>query len=633
MNPPSSAGPSSPLPSREAAGPSQPVRFFYNGRIFTADPDQPEAEAMVVANGRILWIGRQQDANPGTGVERVDLQGCRVIPGIIDAHMHPLFLAETAQQIACLPPAAHSLDDIIEAVRRRRAELGRLPLAPGGPGGAGRQGRNPGGTGLASRGEGPGGNGSGHAQAARSPSGGEEAGRSVPGSGAAGSSGTLPWILGWGYDEGKLAEGRAPTRWDLDRGASDVPVVLTRICYHVVAVNSKALELAGITRETPDPPGGRIDRDEHGEPTGILRESARYLVLDRIPTPPPAAWAQMLANLSPFLFARGITGITDMMARRRPVDDLALYRDAHARGLRQRVVLYYLWEHLRDEPPSALRPEALPGPGQPVAVGGIKVFADGSISGRTAWVDPPFSSPGAPSPEDSGLAMTTAAELLEAATAARRLGVQLAVHAMGNRAIDLVVNSLARLPGRLDGPGWLDGSPSIRLEHATLASPAAMAEAARAGIAFVPQPIFLFAEVESYLNNLGPERASRAYALRSMLAAGVQVALSSDAPATSWADPASPFANLKMAVTRRASNGMVLGPDEAIPLDVALTLYTREAARVTRMPGTGQLKAGFAADFVVLDRDVLAAGPDTAAELDAVRVLATYLDGERVYEA
>ncbi|EKP95259.1 amidohydrolase [Thermaerobacter subterraneus] len=585
MNPPSSPGPSGPVPSHKAASPAQPARYFYNGRIFTADPDQPEADAMVVANGRILWIGRQTDANPGTGVERVDLQGRRVIPGIIDAHMHPLFLAETAQQIACLPPAARSVGDIIEAVRRRRQQLGR------------------------------------------------EAGRPAPGSGHAGSSGPLPWILGWGYDEGKLAEGRAPTRRDLDRGASDVPVVLTRICYHVVAVNSKALELAGITRETPDPPGGRIDRDEHGEPTGILRESARYLVLERIPTPPPAAWAQMLADLSPFLFARGITGITDMMARRRPVDDLALYQDAHARGLRQRVVLYYLWEHLRDEPASALRPEALPGPGQPVAAGGIKVFADGSISGRTAWVDPPFSASGAPSPEDSGLSMTSAAELLEAAAAARRLGVQLAVHAMGNRAIDLVVNTLARLPGRPDGPGWLDGGPSIRLEHATLASPAAMAVAARAGIAFVPQPIFLFAEVESYLSNLGPERASRAYALRSMLAAGVQVAMSSDAPATSWADPASPFANLKMAVTRRASHGMVLGPDEAIPLDVALTLYTREAARVTRIPGTGQLKAGFAADFVVLDRDVLAAGPDTAAELDAVRVLATYLDGERVYEA
>ncbi|ADU51999.1 Amidohydrolase 3 [Thermaerobacter marianensis DSM 12885] len=644
-----------------AGGTARP-RYFFNGRIFTADPQQPEATAMVVEGGRIRWIGRQEDANPGAGVERLDLAGHRVIPGLIDAHMHPLFLAETAQQIPCLPPAARSIGDIVAAVRRRREELGRAGAT--GPGPAGFRTGGPraagGGMGATGRGTDP------AAEPSRKPR-------------AASGTHGLPWILGWGYDEGKLAEGRAPTRWDLDRGAADVPVVITRICYHVVAVNSKALELAGITRDTPDPPGGRIDRDERGEPTGVLREAARYLVLDLIPMPSPEAQAEMLAKLSPLLLARGITAITDMMARRRPVDDLTLYRAARGRGLRQRAVLYYLWEHLREELPGEAagtggRPLALE-PGatdlrQPVFVGGIKVFADGSISGRTAWVDPPFGGvdppfrgtggsgsgeagaagspahpgPGVPAgsfaptglaapsgaagssgvPGQHGLALTTPDELRAAAAVARRAGVQLAVHAMGNRAVDLVVGTLGALPG------WLRDGPSVRLEHATLASRDAMARAARAGIAFVPQPIFLFAEIESYLNNLGVERARRAYALRSMLEAGVTVALSSDAPATSWADPASPFVNMKAAATRVASSGTPVGLNEAIPVAVALALYTREAARVTRIPGVGQLKPGYAADFVVLDRDLLSVEP---ADLDAVRVVATYMGGERVYPA
>ncbi|HEY8488542.1 MAG TPA: amidohydrolase [Thermaerobacter sp.] len=564
-----------------------PSFFLFNARIFTADPQLPEATAMVVEHGRIRWIGRQEDANPGSGLATVDLQGRRVIPGIVDAHMHPLFLAQTAEQIACLPPAVHSVDDIVAAVRRRREDLARNP----------------------------------------------------------GHQPNPPWILGWGYDEGKLAEGRAPTRWDLDRGAADVPVVITRICYHVVAVNSKALELAGITRETPDPPGGRIDRDERGEPTGILRESARHLVLDRIPNPSPEAWAEMLAGLSPYLFARGITGITDMMARRHPVDDLELYRMARTRGLQQRVALYVLWDHLQkdgeeggatgglgvDPDPQgggAARggaPVLLPyepidlDPRQPVFVAGIKVFADGSISGRTAWVDPPYRGEGS-----HGLPMVTSQELRAAAAAARGAGVQLAVHAMGNRAIEQVAGTLVGLPA------WLADGPSIRIEHATLAGPEAMVQAAQAGMAFVPQPIFLFAEIESYVNNLGEERAGCAYPLRSMLDAGVRVALSSDAPATSWSDPANPFVNVKMAVTRTASDGRQVGPGEAIPPATALALYTREAARVLRLPGVGRLAPGFAADFVVLDRDPLAVEPE---EIDTVQVLATYMAGQRVYEA
>ena len=185
-------------------------KIFFNGRIFTSNPEQPYASAMVVSDGRIEWIGEQAGIE-GMDGERVDLQGRRVLPGIIDAHLHPLYLANAAKQIACTPPLVHSIEEMITELHKQYE-----------------------------------------------------------------SQASNEWIEGWGYDEGKLTEGRAPTRWDLDKASANAPIVVTRTCGHIVSVNSKALEMAGITKDTPNPKGGQIDKDESGEPTGILRESARH---------------------------------------------------------------------------------------------------------------------------------------------------------------------------------------------------------------------------------------------------------------------------------------------------------------------------------------------------------------------
>ena len=175
---------------------------FINGKIFTSDDSQLHAEAMVVEEGVIKWIGDEADM-PKADYEAVDLQGKRIIPGFVDTHMHPIILADCAQKISCLPPLINNIDELKEAIRRESENK--------------KEGQ---------------------------------------------------WIQGWGYDEEKFAEHRAPTRWDLDEGTTDFPVELLRSCAHIRYVNSKALELAGITKDTVDPPGGEIDRDETGEPTG-----------------------------------------------------------------------------------------------------------------------------------------------------------------------------------------------------------------------------------------------------------------------------------------------------------------------------------------------------------------------------
>lgn len=529
---------------------NQAVTTFVNGKIFTSNPDQLYATAMKVQNGKVTWIGEQEDVEKTEG-SAIDLQGRRVLPGFIDAHLHPWHLAMYAKQIAALPPNVHSIAELVEKIRERRKSL--------------------------------------------------EDGR---------------WIECWGYDEGKLAEGRMPTRWDLDKAASDVPVVASRSCVHIMSVNSKVLEMAGITKDTPNPPGGQIDKDEQGEPTGVLRESARELVFKMMPVQTIEEDAAALAVLSPKLFAHGITAITDLMARAKPVDYLDMYNKGREKGLQQRTVLYYLWEDLQKQPiqdKNRLNRET------PVHIGGIKLFSDGSISGQTAWVNPPFLG----EEEAYGIPTTSKEELLAAGEAAKQYGIQLVIHAMGEQAINLIVDAF------YEKEGWLEDAPSIRIEHVTLPTEQAMKRMAEARIGIVTQPVFLYAEIESYLKNLGADRTKTTYPVKTMLDAGIEVAFSSDAPGTAWADPVNPFLGIKSAVTRTAYDGTDTGQEERIDVATAIELYTRAAQELTRIPAIGQLKPGYYADFIILDQDILEIDPQ---KIDELQVVETYMGGECVYQ-
>ncbi|MEH7503441.1 amidohydrolase [Neobacillus drentensis] len=527
----------------------QSVKTFINGKIFTSNPKQPYASAMKVRDGRIDWIGEQIDLDYIEG-KCVDLKGNRVLPGFIDAHLHPLWLANAASQIACTPPLVHSITDLITQIRNLCQ-----------------------------------------------------------------SSETNDWIEGWGYDEGKLLEGRAPTRWDLDQATADIPILISRTCTHIAVVNSKALELAGITKDTPNPQGGEIDRDSNGEPTGILRENAKELVHRIMPVKSLEENAASLAELSTFLLSHGITAITDLSSRTEPIDYFDMYNKAVQKGLKQRTILYYLWEDLKEQP--ILSQDRINNQNQ-VHIGGIKLFSDGSVSGKTAWVHTPFLG----DEENYGIQTTSREELLAAAKAAEQNQIQLVVHAMGGQAIDLIIDTF-------DGKkSWLTDGPSIRIEHAAMPSYQATQCAAEMGIAFVTQPIFMFAEIESYHNNLGVERTKQTYPIQSMLQTGVKVAFSSDAPATAWADPANPFVGIKSAVTRLAYNGADTGQDQRIDVATAIMRYTNAAQEITRIPDVGQLAVDYHADFIVLDQDLFEMDLD---EIDSVQVKESYLDGQLVF--
>lgn len=522
---------------------------FTNGKVFTANEEKPYATDFIVKDGIISWIGEAQDL-PEKIEKTVDLKDQRVIPGIIDAHLHPLYLADVKSSVSCSYPHIQSIEDLKESIKERR-EL---------------------------QGEGQ-------------------------------------WIEGWGYDEEKLKEGRSPQREDLDAAAPDVPVVIFRTCGHIVCANSKALELAGIADAAKEVAGGEIECDASGRPTGVLKENARYLVLDIKAQKSPSQYAEDLVDLGEDLLSYGITGISELMGEHEPLEYLTLYKDAIEKGLKQRVAVHYGWDEFQkldiDEKMKDHHEQAF--------LSGIKVFTDGSVSGRTAWVDEPFLS----DPETYGISTTTPEILKKARDRARAEGVQLTIHAMGEQAIRQIVETVG------DSEPWLEEAPSIRIEHGSFMTPELIKQIAKNKIAVVPQPIFLFAEIESYLKNVGAERTEHAYPIKTMLENSIPVAITSDAPATSWHDTVNPFIGIQSAVTRLAHDGTNTGQSEAIDLETALRLYTKAAQYVSNFTRVGQLKTGYTADFVILNEDILEIDPTTIKDCT---VKATYMAGEEVYK-
>lgn len=191
------------------------------------------------------------------------------------------------------------------------------------------------------------------------------------------------WILGWGYDEGKFNEKRSPNRYDLDKGAEDAPVCILRTCGHIRCVNSMVLKMAGIDRNTPDPEGGHIDRDENGEPTGVLRENARFLVTPFMPEATEDEIVNELADLGKLLLSQGIVAICDMGNLTR-INAYEYYSNAVEKGFLQEVGIYYMWDLYSDGPNIDFSPEMTDRSKQ-IRNAGIKLIGDGSVSGHTEY--------------------------------------------------------------------------------------------------------------------------------------------------------------------------------------------------------------------------------------------------------
>ncbi|MFL6098094.1 MAG: amidohydrolase [Blastococcus sp.] len=425
------------------------------------------------------------------------------------------------------------------------------------------------------------------------------------------------WVEGFGFDESAWPEARKPTRHDLDRVSATQPVFVRRCDSHSLVCNTRALELAGITRDTPDPEGGRIGRDGDGEPDGLLVERPAF---DRLLALRPALGHQQqvarLAGLDAHFLERGIVAVGDLMATLTTAEPLRLFRDAGRAGLRPQFGLYYLWSDLVAAGLPDLTDDDRTGR---TTIAGVKLVMDGAYSDRTAWTDEPY-----PDSCDSGLRTASDDDLRRAVAWARGNGVQVAVHAMGDRALRSVVDVLG------DQEPWLTDRPSVRLEHATLFSPELLDRVGTARMTFgvVTHSIFFFAEYGSYARNLSPDQFAVAYPIRSLYERVPATALSSDTPATAWSDADDVFVSVKAAVLREAHTGAAFNPAEAVTVAQALLLYTGRARLVAPFDGVGLIQPGFEGSFVVLDRDVFSVPPR---EIDRVRVQETWIRGEQAF--
>ena len=325
------------------------------------------------------------------------------------------------------------------------------------------------------------------------------------------------WIIGRGFNDETFSLRQLPTREDLDRVSVQQPVVFTRVCGHVCVVNSKALELAGIGEDTPEPPGGSLDRDREGQPTGVLRENAMDLVMQLIPSPSVADWKRILRRACAQAAALGLTTIqsNDLNGASSLNKRLQAYRELDEAGeLPIRIILQAGMPRLEDlqaylEIVKAFQPSPM------LTLGALKLFADGSLGGRTAALTSSY----ADAPDTDGMLIYSQEELDQLVLAAARSGLQVAVHAIGDRALDLVLNSYDHAK-RLY-PAW---QRRPRVIHAQITRFDQLERLARLGAVADIQPIFVPTDMHFAERRVGTALAEYSYAWKTMLDLGIAAA-------------------------------------------------------------------------------------------------------------
>ncbi len=525
---------------------------LVNGTVHPA-AGHPPADAILLGGDRVAVVGTaaQVRDRAPAGTTFVDLEGRVVLPAVTDSHTH---YHRAAQLEAHFLNFAALGPRSIDAVLRFVAE-----------------------------------------RAARSPA--------------------EPWIQGDNLSAQALRDQRLPTRAELDTACADRPIILRTVGKHGIAANTAALGAAGIVTGTPDPPGGRIERDEAGEPNGILHETAK-LRLDgtRADTVVPAIdGPARLDALEAAIGRLSRNGIAEIHEIVQSPDEMADYQRLREQGrLRARVVFYVRVVEGQATLDDLTRIGLRSGFGDDwLRLGGVKVSIDGSCTLHNAAIYGGYLD----QPDNSGLVRVERGDLDRLVTDASRGGLQVAVHAIGQRAVDMALTSI-------EGAARIPGSRRLRnrIEHAYLAPlPGQLDRLRDQSVVVSTQPAFLWANGDSWPSMFGPE-TERMVPMASLLALGIPTQINTDFPNA----PLDPLRNMQAAVDRRTRDGAVVGAGEAISAAQAWSLATEGSAYgVFEEHRRGRLDPGYLADLVVLSADPLASGT-----FDGVAVEATVVGGQ-----
>lgn len=525
---------------------------LINGKIWTVNEAQPQAEAVACLGGRIMAVGSTAEMRAwiGRGARVIDLKGRRVLPGFNDAHLH--FHTGGAQLAGVQLRDARSPSEFGQRIGAYAAKLPK--------------------------------------------------GR---------------WITGGDWDHQNWTPPQLPVRGWIDAVTPGNPVFVNRLDGHIALANSLALQLAGLSRQSADQPGGAIVRDERGEPTGLLKDAAMQAVERVIPQPSPEEIAGALRAAMRHAAENGVTSVQDMSAS---PEILAACQKLLASGeLTVRIYGY--------QPLAAWERQAGVGLGagfgnQKLKTGGMKAFADGSLGSATAL----FFEPYLDAPDTCGLAseeMIPESKLAGRILGADRAGLQVAVHAIGDRANHMVLG-MFETTRRQNGPR----DRRFRLEHAQHLLPQDVARFAKLGVIASMQPYHAIDDGRWAEKRIGAQRAKVSYAFRSLLEAGAALAFGSDWPVA----PLAPLLGVYAAVTRATLDGRHPGgwaPEQKIGVAEAIRAYTLGSAYAAFDEHLkGSIQPGKLADMAVLSGDILSIHPS---QIPKVQVVMTVFDGKVVF--
>ena len=536
-------------------------KLFINGEIYSMKKEGEKFQSLGVKDGKIIFLGTDEEGKNISSKELIDLKGKMMIPGMADAHLH---LYAYCQNLTFVDLSkVHNINEMINLMKEKVKNV--------------------------KKGD---------------------------------------WIKGVNFDQSKWKENRFPTLQEMDSISKDNPVIIKRCCLHAVVANSRALEIAGIGKNYQAGSGGIVELDKNRMPNGILREQSTKVFDDILPDPLKDIEVQkkIMQDVLNDMSSKGITTIHTYAAKIWQYnEDINIYKNFEKEGklpLRVTVCIDELFE------PEILTEEKLNNPNRKVQLGAYKIFSDGSMGSRSAALKSPYSD----DPENSGFMLFTQEELNNKILTGYEHGLQPAIHAIGDRALDMTLSAIEYTLKITKEKGMTDEEQKNRLPfriiHVQMIDDDLLERMKKLPLVLDIQPIFLCTDLHWIEDRIGKERLKGSFALKTMEKAGLIQTGGSDCPVETY----EPLKGIYAAFTRQDMEGYPAEgflPEERLSVYEALCMYTKNVPYATGQESVlGTLEIGKFADLTVLEKNLFKIDKK---EIKDVKVEQTYVAGNSVF--